>query len=232
MTTLIKNGLVYDGVSREPRRADVFFEKDKIRAVGPRPRARADRVVHADGCVVIPGLIDTGSDIDRYGGLFSHDIQKEFLRRGITTVIAGGSGVSLAPFRPDLFRTFFHSSESFAGNADWKSFADFLSVLRKGRLSLHVGAMAGYRNLYSPFVSQREMRERVIRVLEEGALGVSLDWSDPVSYPFSPDAVRALGEALSSSGKVCALGLDSSRLLPGPFDMFRRFFSGLRSKLH
>lgn len=232
-STLIKNGLVYDGVSREPRRADVLFDTKKIRGVGPGLRARADRTIDATGHALIPGLIDTGSCIDQYGGLFSRDIQKEFLRRGITTTIGGGAGVSPAPFRADLFQTFFYSLDTSYGNADWDSFGRFLDVLRRQKLLLHVGMMGGYRNVFSPFLSKQEIRQRVERVLQEGALGISFYWDDPISYPVSsPYALQELAQILSSSGKVCSLSFDHTRVSSGLFQMARRLFSAFRGKLH
>ena len=88
MTTLIKNALVYDGVSREPRRADIFFDTKKIRAVRPRIRARADRIFDARGEAVFPGLLDTNPSLGRREDFLTDEAQKEFLRRGITTLIA------------------------------------------------------------------------------------------------------------------------------------------------
>lgn len=232
MTTLIKNGLVYDGVSPEPRRADVLFDTKKIRAVRPLLRASALRVIDASGCAVIPGLIDTGSSIDRYGGLFSEDIQKEFVRRGITTVIAGGGGASLAPFRADVFHAFFYPSDSFSGNADWVSFGDFLNALRATRLWLHAGSLAGYRNIFSPFASPLEIRQRAEAVLQDGALGISFDWDDAVSYPVSLRNLEAAAEVLASAKKACSLYLDSSRVSFGALHLFSRMFARLRAKFH
>ena len=227
-STLIKNALVYDGVLVAPRRVDVFFEGGTIRGVEPGLRVRARSVIDASGKILIPGLIDVASDIDRYGGLFSHDIQKEFVRRGITTAIGGGSGVSLAPFRRALFQTFFYSPNFFHGNADWLSFGSFVKVLRAQKLLLHTGMLAGYRNFESPLYSKRDIREHIERALEEGALGISVPWDNSRGEQTFHD----LAPVLAASGKVSLISFDPSRSAMGILPAIRRLVSRVRGKLH
>lgn len=58
MSVLIKGGLVVtQNWKREVARGDVLIEGDRIAAVG-HPKARADEVVDASGCIVMPGLIN------------------------------------------------------------------------------------------------------------------------------------------------------------------------------
>ncbi len=231
-STLIKNALIYDGVSRKPKRADILFDAKKIRTVRPRLRARDANIIDASGHAIIPGIIDANSSIDQYGGLFSDALQKQFISRGITAVITGGNGISLAPFREKIIRTFFYPEDPSLGNADWVSFQEYKNTLKKQRLRLHVGSMAGYRNICSPLASSAEIRRETEKTLEEGALGISFDWDDAISHPLSPRNLEAASKVLAAAKKVCALRLDVSRHSPGMLHMFSRMFARLGAKLH
>ena len=59
--TLIKNGFV---VSMDPKigdlpRADLLVENDRITEIGPDLDVTDAQLIDADGCIVMPGLIDT-----------------------------------------------------------------------------------------------------------------------------------------------------------------------------
>src|SRR5690242_4729299 len=55
---LIRDGTVYDGSGKPPRRADVGLRGDRIAAVGDLGGATAKLVVDADGLAVAPGFIN------------------------------------------------------------------------------------------------------------------------------------------------------------------------------
>ena len=58
MTLLIQNGHVVDPLTKRDGQYDVLVEDDRIRKVAEHIDAEADRVIDADGCYVMPGLID------------------------------------------------------------------------------------------------------------------------------------------------------------------------------
>src|SRR5687767_1514241 len=55
---IIKDGTVYDGSGRPPRRADVGLRGDRIATIGNLSRATATTVVDAKGLAVAPGFIN------------------------------------------------------------------------------------------------------------------------------------------------------------------------------
>lgn len=65
---IIRNGLIFDAVSREPYRGDILIRNGKIEAVGGTYEAD-DPVIDADGLRVYPGLVDAHCHIglDNYG---------------------------------------------------------------------------------------------------------------------------------------------------------------------
>ena len=58
MKILIKNGHVIDPDTKLDQVADVLLEDDKIQEVKENIKDKADRVIDARGCYVMPGLID------------------------------------------------------------------------------------------------------------------------------------------------------------------------------
>lgn len=58
MSILIKNGRVIDPDTRKDGRYDILIEEDKIVKVEQEIKEKADEVIDAAGCYVMPGLID------------------------------------------------------------------------------------------------------------------------------------------------------------------------------
>lgn len=93
--TVLRGGVVVDGIAAVQRRADVAVVGDRIRAVGAIESAPGDLDVDCAGRLVLPGFIDAHAHAD--GALFRPDVQHALLRQGVTTVIGGQDGVSYAP---------------------------------------------------------------------------------------------------------------------------------------
>jgi len=91
---LIKNGMLIDGSGLPRYRADVAVRHGRIVAVG-RLREGAREVVDADGLVVAPGFIDGHTHMDAQ--VFWDPLGTCSCWHGITTVVMGNCGFSLAP---------------------------------------------------------------------------------------------------------------------------------------
>ena len=92
---VIRGGEVIDGSGRPRFRADVAIDDDRIAAVGRLAGARAEREIEAGGRIVCPGFIDAHTHDDRLlrdGGDMAPKASQ-----GVTTVVAGNCGISLAP---------------------------------------------------------------------------------------------------------------------------------------
>ena len=94
---LISGGLVVDGESTAPVRADVLVEGERIAAISADLSATGDdlTVIDASGRLVMPGFVDAHAHAE--GAVFDPEVQLALLRQGITTVIGGQDGVSYAP---------------------------------------------------------------------------------------------------------------------------------------
>jgi N-acyl-D-amino-acid deacylase len=87
----IINGTVLDGSGAPAARADVGVRDGRIAAVGRLGRAAATTSIDATGLVVAPGFIDVHTHAD---DLADHPLAENFVRMGVTSIIAGNCGSS------------------------------------------------------------------------------------------------------------------------------------------
>jgi len=95
---LVRNATLVDGTGAPRFAADIGVRADRIAAVGRLDAARAEVEVDASGKVAAPGFIDAHTHDDRL--LLSSPDMAAKVSQGVTTVVAGNCGISLAPF-PD-----------------------------------------------------------------------------------------------------------------------------------
>ena len=93
--TAIRGADVIDGGGGPRIRADVAIAGERIVAVGELGRTLATREIDGAGHAVAPGLIDVHSHDD--WALLSQPAMAPKVSQGVTTVVAGNCGVSLAP---------------------------------------------------------------------------------------------------------------------------------------
>src|SRR3989441_665084 len=91
---VIKNGVLIDGSGLPRHHADVAVRYGRIAAVG-RIRERAREVIDADGLVVAPGFIDGHTHMDAQ--IFWDPLGTCSCWHGVTTVVMGNCGFTLAP---------------------------------------------------------------------------------------------------------------------------------------
>ena len=92
---LIKGGILYDGSGSEGVAGDLAIRDGKIAALG-HIDGEAAHVIHADGKAVTPGFIDIHRHAD--AAVFRPGFGQLELHQGLTTIVNGNCGLSLAPF--------------------------------------------------------------------------------------------------------------------------------------
>jgi N-acyl-D-amino-acid deacylase len=88
---VIAGGQVVDGTGTPPRRADVAIKSGRLAAIGRFTRIDAREVIDATGLVVAPGFIDVHTHAD---DLADQPRAENFVRMGVTTIVAGNCGSS------------------------------------------------------------------------------------------------------------------------------------------
>jgi N-acyl-D-amino-acid deacylase len=152
-TTVIRGGTVVDGTGAPGHRADVAVSEGHIVEVGTN--LKGDVQVDADGCVVAPGFIDIHTHYDAQ--VFWDPALTPSCFHGVTTVVAGNCGFSIAPTRPEDRELIAHTLENvedmnpaslIAGIPwDFESFPEYLgSVARRGTV-LNFAAYIGHTPL-------------------------------------------------------------------------------------
>ena len=153
---LISGGTVVDGTGAAPRLADVAVRDGRIVAIaapGEITEAAA-AVIDATGHLVIPGVIDPHTHYDAQlfwdGGASPSNVH------GVTTVIGGNCGFTLAPLRAEdaaYTREFMASVEGMSVAAlevgvpwNWETFAEYLDRL-EGNIGVNAGFLVGHNAL-------------------------------------------------------------------------------------
>jgi N-acyl-D-aspartate/D-glutamate deacylase len=151
---VIRGGTVIDGTGAPGRRADVGVTGGVISEIDDH--VDAPRVLEADGHVVTPGFIDIHTHYDAQ--VFWDPGLTPSSLHGVTTVIAGNCGFSIAPVRPEhrdlLVHTLQHvedmSPDTLFAGVPWDSFETFpqyLDAVESRGTVLNYGCYIGHTAL-------------------------------------------------------------------------------------
>lgn len=145
---IIRNGTIYDGVSSEPRLEDIGIKGKQIAAVDRLRGASADLEIEAATKIVAPGFIDIQNHSDSYLTILEIPSQDSLVAQGITTVVFGQCGTSLAPLANLEAIRSLQKWHSLAGaNINWLSFAEYFSALENYPLGVNVTSLVGHSTL-------------------------------------------------------------------------------------
>src|SRR5688572_1086423 len=150
---VIRGGTVVDGTGAPGRRADVAVSDGRIVGVGDG--LDGDRTLDADGHVVAPGFIDIHTHYDAQ--VFWDPALTPSCFHGVTTVVAGNCGFSIAPTRPEhhdlIARTLENVEDmnvaTLAAGIPWdfSTFPEYLASVERHGLGLNFGAYIGHTAL-------------------------------------------------------------------------------------
>ncbi len=187
----IMGGIVVDGSGLARRRGDIAVKDGRVAKIGFVDPKEAEQVIDADGLHVAPGIVDAHTHYDPQ--LTFEPYATSSCYHGVTTVLAGNCGFSVAPNRPDqrdYLARMFAKVEGMSPVAlsavrwDFTSFPEFLAK-REGHLGVNMACYVGHsairRTVMGDEGSEREatedeveqMRRVVAEAMEAGAAGFS-----------------------------------------------------------
>lgn len=193
---IIKGAEVADGTGAPLRTADVAVKDGRIAEVG-RITAAATETIDADGLVLAPGIVDVHTHYDAQLTWDSNATPSPAL--GVTTVVVGNCGFSIAPCPPECRDLIARNLAEVEGmslaalrsgtNWDFESFDEYLGLLRRKGVTPNVAAFIGHSAVRTMVMgseaSERaasegevaKMRDLVSGGMDAGAVGFSTSTS-------------------------------------------------------
>ena len=177
---LLRGGTVVDGTGGARFVADVLVEGDRVAAVGAGLDGRGAEVIDVTGRIVAPGFIDVHTHDDQV--VLSAPDMLPKISQGVTTVVVGNCGISLAP----LVHRDAPPPLNLLGGPDkyvHPTMAAYASAVDRVRPAVNVAALVGHSTLrvatmadpYRPAtpVERARMVELLREGLDAGAAGLS-----------------------------------------------------------
>ena len=179
---LIRNATIIDG-TRAPRfRGDIAIRDGRIAALGVMDDVRADAEIDASGLIAAPGFIDAHTHDDRL--LFSDPAMTPKASQGVTTVITGNCGISLACSPAKAAQT--PPLDLLDNDGGWfrfPSFAAYREELAAKPAAINAACLVGHTTLRCAVMDDlgraatpgevSRMRVLAREALASGALGIS-----------------------------------------------------------
>ena len=209
---VIEGGEVVDGTGAPRLRADIGIQGDKIVAIGDLAHEATRQRINAKGRVVAPGFIDVHTHDDCLllrAPVGAHPK----LSQGVTTVITGNCGISLAP----LITNAPPAPLDLLGTSDWRfdSFGAYLDELELALPAVNAACLVGHATLRVKHMQQlgrpatpKEcalMASDLERALQAGAIGMSTGLYYPPAQNATADELIAVGRPLSAAGGMVAM---------------------------
>ncbi len=192
---VIRNGLVVDGTGSPGRLADVAVRDGRIVAIGEVPD-KGDREIDAEGLVVAPGFVDVHTHFDAQ--VFWDTTLSPSPLHGVTTVISGNCGFTIAPLEPEHGDYMMRMLARVEGMPlaslqqgvpwNWRTFGEYLDTI-DGSLMPNAGFLVGHSALRRTVMGERSVGEFAsddeLRAMKEllgesiaaGGLGFSSSWA-------------------------------------------------------
>jgi len=212
---LIRNGTVIDGTRALRFEADVAVRDGRIAAIGKLDKARADSELDASGRIVAPGFIDAHTHDDRL--LLSSPDMAPKASQGVTTVVAGNCGVSLAPAPNGMAKPVTPPLNLLDGEGGWfrfPSFAAYVEELRARPAATNCALLVGHTSLRVQAMDDLErpatrseiarMRELADEALAAGAIGVSTGlYYEPAAAAPTEEVIEVCRPLAKRNGLYC-----------------------------
>lgn len=196
-TTIIRNGIYFDGLGNKGVQKDVIISKGKIEAVTDKaPAIEGAKEIDATGKWVTPGFMDIHAHYD--AELEVMPALDESVRHGVTTVVIGNCSLSAALGKDKEIVDLFCRVENIPakvlsnwiiGNIKWTNVREYYDHLETLPLGPNVASFIGHSNIRMDAMGLersfrqkkatdeelKKMKRTVQEAVEAGYLGMSVD---------------------------------------------------------
>ena len=215
---VIKNGTLIDGSGSPREQKDVYVRDDAIQGVGNFKDQKADLVIDATGKFVVPGFIDIQSHSDAYWTIFTVPYQESMVAQGVTSVILGNCGSSIAPLvEPDAIKSIQKWADISEVQINWLKLGEMFQVLESRGVPTNVGTLIGHSTVRRGLLREevRDMTEEelgqfrkvVDDAMQEGAFGISFGLSYSHANFVSQQEIIEIGKMVAEVGGYLAFHL-------------------------
>src|SRR3954454_11791051 len=216
---LIKGGTVIDGTGTPGRTADVGIRDGRVVAIGDIDED-ARTTFDATGLIVAPGFVDPHTHYD--GQLFWDPTASPSNVHGVTTVLGGNCGFTLAPIKErdaDYIRRMMQKVEGMPLEAletgvpwSWETFGEYLNAL-EGRIGVNAGFLVGHCAIRRYVMGEDsvggtptdDQLAEMVRVLKESIAAGGLGFSTTLSHTHSDGDGKPVPSRHAKRDEVLAL---------------------------
>src|SRR6478609_8297884 len=207
---IIRGAFLIDGSGNPGVRGDLAVKDDRIVGMGDLATLKGAREIAANGLALAPGFVDTHTHDDR--ALLSNPLMECKISQGVTTVITGNCGISLAPLAIDRYppppldiigrepQQFFPTFDAYLSALDREPPA-LNAACQVGHTTLRAGAMDRLDRAATT-VEIDAMRRTLEQALEHGAIGLSTGLYYPPAKEAPTDEIITLTKALRAYGGI------------------------------
>ncbi len=181
---LIRNACIVDGMRAPRYDGDIGIRGDRIVRIGSLDGARGTTEIDLAGRIAAPGFIDAHTHDDRL--MLSAPDMAPKVSQGITTVVAGNCGISLAPMPRPIPNPVTPPLNLLDDDGPWfrfRSFGDYVGELKAKPAATNCALLVGHTTLRVATMDDlgqpastaqiAQMKALVQQALEAGAIGVS-----------------------------------------------------------
>ena len=212
---VLRGGTVIDGSGAPRFDADLAIAGQRIAAIGDLSGARGHCELEVRGRIVAPGFIDAHTHDDRY--LMQHPLMPAKLSQGVTTVVTGNCGISLAPWYaapgqrvPPPLDLLGDDPSAFR----YTAFGDYLDAVERTQPAVNAACLVGHTTLRVSVMDRLDraatdaeiaaMRTLLRDAMLSGACGLSTGAAYPAAMSAPTDELIQVAAALQGFGGVHA----------------------------
>jgi N-acyl-D-amino-acid deacylase len=230
---VVRNGTVVDGTRATRYRADLAVTADRISALGSVPEGGRNEI-DASGLIVAPGFIDAHTHDDRL--MLSAPDMAPKVSQGVTTVVAGNCGISLAPAPRGLNAPVLPPIDLLDDAGGWFRFPTFRSYVEELRAhppAANCALLVGHTMLRAQSMGDvgrpaskeeiAKMQRMTQEALASGAIGVSTGlYYEPARAATTEEVIEVCRPLSEHRGIYCTHMRDEgARVLDSLEESFR-----------